>query len=138
MVISVGFLLIASLLASTLITGFSELLPKALTESTRLIQATEIITSFLLVSFFLSLIYRFLPSKKIGTMACFIGGFLAGTFFTLGKYALALYLGSSASLSIYGSAAALVIIILWTYYMAQIFFLSALLVKLYVLQPKGK
>lgn len=136
MIMSVGFLLMASLAISAVVSALSEWLSDIIPGGDVLASVADVAVSFLLISFFLALIYRFLPSKKIGLVPSLIGGVIAGVFFTLGKYALGIYLGSSNSLSAYGSAAALVLIIVWTYYMSQIFFLSAIIVKLYVLPRK--
>ena len=132
MVMSVGFLLLASLAASAVITAFSHSFSYLIPGGAFLANITIIAGSFVLISLFLSLIFAFLPSQWLGWNVSLIGGFIAGTFFTIGKFALGIYLGSTASLNVYGSAAALVLIIVWTYYMSQIFFLSAILLKLYI------
>jgi len=138
MVMSVGFLLLASLAASTVVTALSDFLSSRIPGGDFLARTAEIVISFVLIWIFLTFLYRFLPSKKIGNHASLIGGLIAGTFFTIGKYALGIYLGSSSTVSVYGSAAALVLIIVWAYYMAQIFFLSSILVKLYFLKEPKK
>lgn len=135
MVLFVGFLLLVSLATSATVTVVSEILLSGIPGANFLVRFSEISVSFILISLFLSLIYRFLPSKKIGNKASLIGGFIAGAFFTIGKYLVGIYLGSSTAISIYGSAATLVLIIIWAYYMAQIFFFSSILVKLYFLKP---
>jgi len=134
MVLSVGFLLLVSLTVSAIVTALSGILLTGIPGADYLARFSEITVSFVLISLFLSLIYRFLPSKKIGNKASLIGGFIAGAFFTIGKYLVGIYLGSSSAISVYGSAAALVLIIIWAYYMAQIFFFSSILVKLYFLK----
>jgi len=134
MVLSVGFLLLVSLTASAIVTALSGILLTGIPGADYLARFSEITVSFVLISLFLSLIYRFLPSKKIGNKASLIGGFIAGAFFTIGKYLVGIYLGSSSAISVYGSAAALVLIIIWAFYMAQIFFFSSILVKLYFLK----
>ena len=51
--------------------------------------------------------------------------------FTLGKFLLGLYLGRSGVASAYGAAGALVLILLWIYYSAQILFMGAEFTEVY-------
>jgi membrane protein len=45
--------------------------------------------------------------------------------FTAGKFAIGLYIGKSGLASAYGAAGSLVIVLLWVYYSALIFFFGA-------------
>jgi transposase InsO family protein len=51
--------------------------------------------------------------------------------FTMGKFLIGLYIGSSAVASSYGAAGALIVALLWIYYSAQIFLLGAEFTKVY-------
>ena len=51
--------------------------------------------------------------------------------FTVGKFAIGLYLGKSDVGSAYGAAGSLVILLVWVYYSAQIFFLGAQFTRVY-------
>jgi membrane protein len=51
--------------------------------------------------------------------------------FTLGKSLIGLYLGRSATASVYGAAGSFVVILLWIYYSAQVFFFGAEFTKVY-------
>jgi membrane protein len=137
MVLSVGFLLIVSLVLSTIITALSGYISQYVGNIEPLVHLVDIVISLLLIGGFMSLMYKLLPTKKIRWKPALVGGLLAAIFFTIGKFLLGLYLGSSAAFNAYGAASALVLIIIWTYYMSQIFFLSAILTRLYVV-PKRK
>jgi membrane protein len=54
-----------------------------------------------------------------------LGAALTALLFTLGKFAIGVYLGASNLASTYGAAAALIIVLIWVYYSAQIFLLGA-------------
>lgn len=69
--------------------------------------------------------YRFLPAKKIAWRDVGLAAFLTALLFTVGKYLLSLYFAMSAVSAGYGSAGAIVLILLWVYYNSQIFFLGA-------------
>jgi membrane protein len=45
--------------------------------------------------------------------------------FTVGEHLISLYIGSSNMASIYGAAGALIIVLVWVYYSAQILLLGA-------------
>jgi membrane protein len=51
--------------------------------------------------------------------------------FTIGKQALAIYLGRVGFESTYGAAWTVVIVLVWVYYSAQLFFLGAEFTKVY-------
>ena len=54
----------------------------------------------------------------IGALACTL-------LFEAGKYAIAFYIGQSNVASSYGAAGALIVLLVWIYYSAQIFLLGA-------------
>jgi membrane protein len=54
--------------------------------------------------------------------------------FTLGKFAIGLYIGNSGTADSFGAAGSLIALLLWVYYSAQIFFLGAEFARQYALQ----
>jgi uncharacterized BrkB/YihY/UPF0761 family membrane protein len=54
-----------------------------------------------------------------------VGAIVTSALFTIGKSLIGWYIGSSAVASSYGAAGALIIVLLWVYYSAQIFLLGA-------------
>ena len=63
-----------------------------------------------------------------------IGAVVTAFLFTIGKFLIGLYLGSSSIASSYGAAGSLIIVLLWIYYSAQIFLLGAEFTKIYAAQ----
>ena len=51
--------------------------------------------------------------------------------FTAGKFLIGLYLGKATFASTYGAAASVVILIVWVYYSAQIFFFGAAFTRVF-------
>jgi membrane protein len=134
MVLSLGFVLIVSLAASAALNAFSGTFGALVPGGMVISEIIEFAVSLILVSAFLGCMFKFLPSKRLAWKPACAAGLIAGIMFTVGKYLLGLYLGSSSAASAYGAASSLVLIILWTYYMAQVLFLSAILSKLYVIK----
>jgi membrane protein len=60
-----------------------------------------------------------------------LGAVLTSLFFMIGKLAIGLYLGHSALASSYGVAGSFVVLLVWVYYAAQIFFFGAEFTQVY-------
>jgi len=60
-----------------------------------------------------------------------VGSLVTAVLFNIGKFAIGYYLGKSAFASVYGAAGSLLVLLLWTYYSAQIFLFGAELTKSY-------
>ena len=60
-----------------------------------------------------------------------LGAAVAALLFTVGKHLISLYIGSSNMASAYGAAGALIIVLVWVYYSAQILLLGAEFAKAY-------
>jgi membrane protein len=58
--------------------------------------------------------------------------------FLIGKYLVNIYLSRSSTVSAYGAAGAVVLIILWVYYSAIILYLGAEFTKVYANKYGGK
>ena len=87
-----------------------------------------ILTSILAFIF----IYKFLPTKSIGTMGPVIGGLAAGLLFEVAKYAFSWYVTHLANFNrIYGSLGGVVILVLWIYYVSVIAVLGAEIASVY-------
>jgi membrane protein len=72
-----------------------------------------------------------LPDKRLAWRDVLVGAVATALLFTLGKFLIGLYIGSSAIASSYGAAGALILVLLWVYYSAQIFLLGAEFTKVY-------
>jgi membrane protein len=72
-----------------------------------------------------AMIFKVLPDVKIAWRDVWIGAGLTSLLFTAGKSLLGLYLGRNSTVSAYGAAGSLVLLLLWVYYSAQILFLGA-------------
>ncbi len=132
MVLSVGFVLLVSLALSAIVTFLTGPITSITTHAGILLRLFEYAVSFGLISFFLALMYKILPSHRIKWKPALVGGVIAGVLFTVSKYFLGLYLGSPSLFTSYGTASALVVLVLWAYYMAEVFFFAAIITRLYI------
>jgi membrane protein len=72
-----------------------------------------------------------LPDRPIAWRDVITGAIVTAVLFTIGKSLIGWYIGSSAVASSYGAAGALIVLLLWVYYSAQIFLLGAEFTKVY-------
>jgi membrane protein len=131
LVLAVGFLLVASLAVSTWISALGAYSASILPANVIVWHTLNFIVSFGVVTGLFSAIYKFLPEARIEWRDVLLGGAVTSALFTIGKFALGIYLGRAAFASTYGAAASIVMLIIWVYYSAQIFFLGAEFTKVF-------
>jgi membrane protein len=90
--------------------------------------------SFSVIACLFAVIYKMLPNVKLAWRDVWIGAVVTAALFSLGKYAIGLYLGNSAVASSFGAAGSVIALLLWVYYSAQIFFLGAEFTRQYALR----
>jgi len=89
--------------------------------------------SLLITAVLFALIYRVVPDTRVLWRDVWAGALIAAVLFVVGKFVLAFYFGRSAIASSYGPAGPLIIILLWVFYSAQIFFFGAEFTRVYAL-----
>lgn len=130
MVLGVGFLLLVSLAVSAFISGFTRFIGD-LFEVAVIVELLDVIISFGFVTFLFAMIYKFLPDVEIQWKDVWVGAALTSILFTIGKFLIGFYLGTSGVTSVYGAAGSLITILLWVYYSALIFFWGAEFTQVY-------
>ena len=125
MVLGVGFVLLASLLAGAALQAAERLLPGEPGARAGLLKAADLAGSFAATGLLFAVVYRVLPETPVRWRDAVAGGLAAAALFTLGKYAIAFYLARSTLASAYGAAGSLVAILVWVYYSTQIFLMGA-------------
>ena len=125
MVLAVSFLLLVSLVvtAGLAVVGkfFGEILPMP----ELLMHAINFLISFVGISALFALIFKYVPEAKIEWKDVWEGAIATALLFTIGKSLIGLYLGKAAVGSAYGAAGSLIVVIVWVYYSAMIFFFGA-------------
>jgi membrane protein len=125
MVLGIGFLLVVSLLASTAIAAFGKRFAHVFGGWAIVAEALNFVVSLAVVTALFAMIYKILPRVRIGWRDVWVGAAVTALLFSLGKSLIGLYLGRSGAASGFGAAGSLILIIVWTYYSAQIFLLGA-------------
>lgn len=130
-VLSTGFLLLVSLLISAGIAAASKFVGQALPISPMVLQAVNFAASLVVVTFLFAVIYKVLPDTRIAWGDVWVGAAVTALLFTIGKVLIGLYLGRSSVTSVYGAAGTVILILVWVYYSAQIFFIGAEFTQVY-------
>lgn len=125
MVLGTGFLLVISLLVSTAIAGLLDSTKSMWPQMEPLLHSVSLIVTFAVVTVLFAMIYKVLPDAKVPWQDAWIGALVTAGLFTIGKFAIGLYLGKSGLAAGYGAAGSLVVLIVWIYYSAQIVFFGA-------------
>jgi membrane protein len=131
MVMGVGFLLLVSLLITAALASFG-LVADRLPESVQWIaQLTNMVVSFVVITALFAMMFKLLPDVKMAWSDVWLGAVVTAVLFTAGKFAIGLHLGHSSMASSYGVAGSFVVLLVWTYYSAQILFFGAELTQVY-------
>lgn len=130
LILSLGFLLLVSLVFSAVVSAFARMWGPA--DATGIVlQGLNFLFSFALVTLLFAMIYKILPSVHIAWKDVAIGSVITAALFSVGKALIGVYLGNSAVASSYGAAGSVILVLIWVYYSAQIFLLGAEFTKVY-------
>ncbi len=131
LVAALGFLLLVSLAVSAMLTAFGNQLNAVLPFGKLILSGINLVISLVLITALFAAIYKILPDRPLAWKDVMLGAVITTLLFTAGKSLIAVYIGSSATVSSYGAAGALIALLLWVYYSAQIFLLGAEFTKAY-------
>ena len=134
MVLSIGFLLLVSLVASTVLTAFGGYLNGLLPGLPALMRLANFVLSLLVVTGLFALLFRYLPDVRAPWRFVWFGAVVTAFLFTLGKFLIGLYLAQAAVATPFGAAGSLVALVVWVYYSALIFFFGAELTQVHARQ----
>jgi membrane protein len=131
MVLAVGFLLLVFLVISAALSFIAEFFGQIVPVPPVMLEIANFLVSFVVVAFLFALLFRYVPTVRIGWRNVIVGAIGTALLFTIGKLLLSLYLGRASVTSAYGAAGSLVAVIIWVYYSAQIFFFGAEFTRVY-------
>ncbi len=142
MVLTIGFILLVSLVLSTVLTALGNFVGGLVSEAAILLWIVNFVVSFGVFTLLFALIFNTIPDVKLGWRDVLIGGVLTALLFKIGEYALAFYFERSDPTSAFGAAGSIILLLLWVYYSAQIVFFGAEFTEVYAremgagIQPK--
>jgi membrane protein len=125
MVLTVGFLLLSSLVLTTALTSLLKHTTGSFADSEGLIRSVDMLVGFVVVSALFAVFYKVLPDVKLRWREVWTGAILTSVLFTIGRFLIAIYLTHSGVASTYGAAGSLVALLMWIYYSSAIMFFGA-------------
>lgn len=131
MVLVIGFLLLISLLLTTVATAASGYLGRIFVIPPQLLSAAAFVISFTVVTILFAFIYKVLPDAKIQWRHVWVGAVITAILFEIGRFGLSFYLGRQSTVSSFGAAGSLVLLLMWVYYASCILLLGAEFTQVY-------
>jgi len=125
MVLAIGFLLLVSLVLTGVVAAAGKYWATMFPGAALFLHAANFFLSLAVITMLIAMLYKWLPNARIAWRDVWIGALTTAVLFTVGQIAIGMYLARSAIASAYGAAGALVVLLLWLYYSAQIFLLGA-------------
>jgi membrane protein len=126
-----ALVLIASLLLSALVSGLQRHIDRLVSIPASLIDLLNFGLSLVLLSVLVAAVYKVLPDRDLDWRDVAAGAVVTALLITLGKVAIGIYIGRSATISGYGAAGSVIAALFFIYYAAQIFLLGAEFTRVY-------
>ncbi len=132
LIVSLGFLLIVSLVVNGALLALTDRLMRVLPKVTILIaEIVNVGISFIVITVLFGTIFKVLPDVKIKWKDVRIGAFFTACLFMLGRYLIGLYISTTGTGSAFGAAGSLIVILVWVYYTAAILYMGAEFTQVY-------
>ncbi len=126
LVVSLGFLLLVSLIINGLVLAMSGFMTRYIPlVGVYLISAFNFLVSTAVVTTLFAVIFKVLPDAKIAWKDVRWGAFFTALLFMLGRYLIGIYIETTSTSSAYGAAGSLIVILTWIYYTAAILYFGA-------------
>ena len=125
MILTIGFLLIVSLVLSAVLAAVGRWWDGAFGGWPVIAQGFDFIASFGFTTLAFAMIYKIMPRVSVRWFDVWIGAAFTALLFAVGKSVIGLYIGRSGVVSGFGAASSIVVLLVWVYYSAQIFLLGA-------------
>lgn len=126
LIVSIAFLLMISLLISTMLTAFGDWISSKFSDSLLVVlKVVNFSISLAILTLLFALMLKVFPDAKIKWKDVWIGSFVTALLFILGRFALSLYFAKANPATAYGAAGSIILILLWVSYSSMIVFFGA-------------
>ena len=120
-VLGTGFLLLVSLVLNAWIAAMRIAVPRSVT----------FMISYLVTAVLFAVLYKILPDVRLKWSDVALGAMIAALLFMIGKQIMGLYFAHTSFGLTYSAVGSPIVVLLWVYYSAQLFFLGAEFSKVY-------
>ena len=125
MLLALVFLLLVSLVVSAGLSAINTYTSSIAPALAYLVQFANLLFDVALLAVLFAIIFKYLPRAQVRWRDVRVGAIITSVLFLLGQFVITLYLGKMNATSPYGDAGALIIVLLWVYYSAQLLLLGA-------------
>ena len=126
LVLIIGFLLLLSLIITSLLAIFGEWLSSHWPLfSSPLMSLINYAISLSVTTTLFAMMFKILPDAIIRWRSVWIGALLTAILFAIGQWGLSVYFGTTDPASVYGAAGAIILIMIWISYVAMILLFGA-------------
>jgi membrane protein len=132
LVIGVGFVLLVSLLVSAALSALNRYIGAFVPEIAVVWQGVNTLVSLGVITLLFAMIYQFLPDVDLRWRDVWVGALVTAGLFSVGKFLIGLYLGTSGVATTYGAAGSVVVLLIWVYYSSQVVLLGAEFTRAFV------
>lgn len=137
-IIGISFILVVSLIINALIALTTNYFLGSFPGIENIVKIlNNYLLPFLISSLFFGIIFKSLPDAKITWKDAIIGAIFTGFLLTLGRYAIGVYIANSNIASLYDAAGSIMILFVWLYYTALIFYIGAIFTVVYAEELGG-
>jgi membrane protein len=137
LVLTVGFLLLVSLVLSTAVAATIEFAEHLIQIPPVMLRTTDMLINLAVITLLFMMIFKVLPDVELRWRDVARGAFVTALLFSGGRYLISLYLGHASIASTYGAAGSLVAVLLWVYYSCLILFVGVEFTRAY-LEAEGR
>lgn len=122
MVLTVGFLLLVSLVLTTALSAVVRYADERVGVPGPVLHAVDITVALAAITVLFAMVFKFMPDVQQSWRDVWRGAFVTALLFSVGRVLIALYLGHSTVASVYGAAGSLAALLIWIYYSCAILF----------------
>jgi membrane protein len=137
LVLTVGFLLLVSLVITTAVTATITWTRNLMEVPPFIVTTADTLISLTVITVLFALIFKVLPDVQLRWRDVWKGALITALLFSVGRFGIAFYLGQSTLMSTYGAAGSLVAVLLWVYYSCLILLLGVEFTRTY-LEASGR
>lgn len=137
MVLSIGFLLLVSLVMGTVITMLILRAQAYIEIPPILLKAADSAISLVVVSTLFAMIFKVLPDVRLKWSEVWRGAVFTALLFALGRVLISTYLARTGVVTTFGAAGSLVAFLIWIYYSASVLLFGASFTRTLLEDGKG-
>jgi membrane protein len=139
MIITLGFILLVSMVINGgLDFVLNNLMEKYPQLTVWLVYILNNVITYFITVFIFAAIFKVLPDARIKWKHVWVGAFVTGFLFMLGRFVIGYYLGHSRMSSAYGAAGSVIVILLWVYYSSMILYFGAAFTHAYAIHKGSR